>query len=217
MRGFFISLEGPEGAGKSTQAHRLAERLASSGLNVWTTREPGGTALGERIRPLVLGGTAVPLEPWTEALLFTAARAQLVAEVILPRLKRGEVIISDRFSDSTLAYQGYGRGLDRETLRSLQEVATAGLEPDLTIFFNLPPEVGLRRIPHSEQDRLDQETIAFHMRVHEGYQALALANPDRWREVDASAEPHLVADAVHDYVKQAMRQAGKWPGVELSA
>jgi dTMP kinase len=157
------------------------------------------------------------LEPWAEALLFTAARAQLVAEVILPRLKRGEVIISDRFSDSTLAYQGYGRGLELEGLRRLQEFAISGLTPDLTILFNVPPQIGLSRIPKETRDRLDGETIAFHSRVHAGYQALAAARVDRWRVVDATAEPEQVAETVHGLVKDAMQKAGKWPGVELSA
>src|SRR2546428_827501 len=125
--GFFITFEGPEGGGKSTQIHRLAAALAEEGYVVWTTREPGGTRLGEMIRPLLLGSQQSRLSPWTEALLFTAARAELVDEVIRPRLQRGEVVLCDRFSDSTLAYQGFGRGLDLKSLRRLQAEATGSL------------------------------------------------------------------------------------------
>src|ERR1700738_4150564 len=140
--GFFISFEGPEGGGKSTQIHRLAAALAEQGHAVWTTREPGGTRAGEMIRPLLLGPKAGALSAWAEALLFTAARAQLVDEVIRPRLHRGELVLCDRYSDSTLAYQGYGRGIDLETLRRLQVEATGGLSPDLTLLLDLPVEAG---------------------------------------------------------------------------
>src|SRR2546426_7093563 len=162
--GFFITFEGPEGGGKSTQIHRLAEALAEEGYVVWTTREPGGTRVGEMIRPLLLGPRQTRLSPWTEALLFTAARAELVDEVIRPRLQRGEVVLCDRFSDSTLAYQGYGRGLDLKTLQGLQAEATGRLMPDRTLLLNLPVEAGLARIPRNAQDRLDRETVAFHRR-----------------------------------------------------
>src|SRR2546427_1255649 len=149
--GFFITFEGPEGGGKSTQIHRLAAALAEEGHVVWTTREPGGTRVGEMIRPLLLGAQQSRLSPWTEALLFTAARAELVADVIRPRLQRGEVVLCDRFSDSTLAYQGYGRGLDLNNLRRLQADATAGLTPDRTLLLNLPVEAGAARNPPHAQ------------------------------------------------------------------
>src|ERR1700674_287261 len=129
--GFFISFEGPEGGGKSTQIHRLAAALAEQGHAVWTTRGPGGTRIGEMIGPILRGSTRAPLSAAPEALLFTAARAQLVDEVIGPRLHRGEVVLCDRYSDSTLAYQGYGRGIELEALRRLQREATGGLSPDL--------------------------------------------------------------------------------------
>jgi dTMP kinase len=215
--GFLITFEGPEGGGKSTQIHRLAAALADQGYAVWTTREPGGTRVGEMIRPILLGRQQAGLTAWSEALLFTAARAQHVEEVIRPRLQRGELVLCDRYSDSTLAYQGYGRGLDLETLRRLQAEATGGLHPDLTMLLNLPIEAGLARIPRPAQDRLDQETEAFHHRVHAGYQQLAAADPHRWREVDASADADRVADRILELVMQALNRVGLRPAQRRSA
>jgi dTMP kinase len=209
--GFFITFEGPEGGGKSTQVHRLAATLAEQGFSVWTTREPGGTRVGEMVRPILLRHAEERLSPWSEALLFTAARAQHVSEVIRPRLERGEIVVCDRYSDSTIAYQGYGRGLDLDTLRRLQAQATGGLEADLTILLNLPVETGLSRIPRPEQDRLDRETSAFHQRVRAGYQEMAAADPGRWREVDAAADADRVAERILGLVSAALRQAGVRP------
>lgn len=215
--GFFITFEGPEGGGKSTQIHRLAAALADQGFIIWTTREPGGTRVGEMIRPILLGRQQAPMTAWSEALLFTAARAQHVEEVIQPRLQRGELVLCDRYTDSTLAYQGYGRGLDLETLRRLQREATGGLEPDLTVLLNLPIEAGLARIPRPAQDRLDQETEAFHHRVRAGYQQLAAAEPRRWREVDASADPDQVAGRILELVSEALDRARVRPAQRRSA
>jgi len=215
--GFFITFEGPEGGGKSTQVHRLAATLADQGYSIWTTREPGGTRVGEMIRPILLRQQDERMTPWSEALLFTAARAQHVAEVIRPRLERGEIVLCDRYSDSTLAYQGYGRGLDLDTLRRLQTQATGGLEPDLTILLNLPVETGLSRIPRPAQDRLDRETSAFHQRVRAGYQEMAAADPSRWREVDAAAEADRVAERILGLVSDALQQAGVRPVQRRSA
>jgi len=215
--GFFISFEGPEGSGKSTQIHRLAAVLAEQGHTVWTTREPGGTRTGETIRPILLGPHAGPLSPWSEALLFTAARAQLVDEVIRPRLDHGELVLCDRYSDSTLAYQGYGRGIDLESLRRLQSEATRGLSPDLTLLLDLPVEAGLARIPRTAKDRLDRETIAFHQRVYGGYHEMAAREPDRWRQVDASRHPDEVASRVLELVLEALRTAGVRPAERRSA
>jgi dTMP kinase len=215
--GFFITFEGPEGGGKSTQIHRLAAALAEQGYSVWTTREPGGTRVGEMIRPILLGRQQAPLAPWSEALLFTAARAQLVEEVIRPRLQRGEIVLCDRYSDSTLAYQGYGRGLELETLRRLQRDATAGLDPDLTMLLNLPVEAGLARIPGPAQDRLDREAASFHQRVHAGYQEMASRDPQRWRVVDASADPDRVAQQILGLVTAALTTAGIRPAQRRSA
>ena len=215
--GFFITFEGPEGGGKSTQIHRLAERLAADGYVVWTTREPGGTRAGETIRPLVLGGTVPSLSPLTEALLFGAARAQLVDEVIKPRIERGEIVLCDRYADSTLAYQGYGRGLDLAFLRRLQAEVTSGLQPQLTLLLQLPVETGLARIPSTVQDRLDRETVAFHQRVSAGYRQMALEEPDRWRQVDASALPDEVAASIFEHVTRALQQAGIRPAERRTA
>jgi dTMP kinase len=215
--GFFISFEGPEGGGKSTQIDRLASALAERGYNVWTTREPGGTRAGEMVRAILLGPKVSRLSPWAEALLFTAARAQLVEEVIRPRLERGEVVMTDRYADSTLAYQGFGRGLDLDRLRQLQRDATGGLEPNLTVLLNLPIETGLARIPPREQDRLDRETTSFHHRVHDGYRQLAAAAPERWREVDASADPAQVGATILEYVTETLRRAGVRPAQRRSA
>src|SRR5436309_2369564 len=215
--GFFITFEGPEGGGKSTQVHRLATSLAEQGYAVWTTREPGGTRVGEMIRPILLGRQHSPLTAWSEALLFTAARAQHVEDVIRPRLQRGELVLCDRYADSTLAYQGYGRGLDLETLRQLQREATGGLQPHLTILLNLPVRAGLARIPQSEQDRLDRETEAFHQRAHNGYQQLAASEPARWREVDASQPADRVASRILELVQQALERAGVRPAERRSA
>ena len=215
--GFFITFEGPEGGGKSTQTHALAASLADLGYRVWTTREPGGTRVGEMIRPILLGQQPAPITGWAEALLFTAARAQLVDEVIRPRLQQGEVVLCDRYLDSTLAYQGYGRGLDLETLRQLQRQATGALLPDLTILFNLPVETGLARIPRTSQDRLDRETEAFHQRVLRGYRQLAAAEPGRWREVDASLDARRVAARILELVTEALKQAGMTPAERRSA
>jgi dTMP kinase len=215
--GFFITFEGPEGGGKSTQIHRLAASLAEQGYSVWTTREPGGTRVGEMIRPILLDRQQAPLTAWSEALLFSAARAQHVEEVIRPRLTRGELVLCDRYADSTLAYQGYGRGLDLETLRQLQRQATGGLQPDLTILLNLPVRAGLARIPQPDQDRLDRETESFHQRARQGYQRLAAAEPARWREVDASLPADRVAAHILELVTQALERAGVRPVERRSA
>ena len=215
--GFFVSFEGPEGSGKSTQIHRLAASLAEQGHTVWTTREPGGTRAGEMIRPILLGPQAGPLSAWSEALLFTAARAQLVDEVIRPRLQRGELVLCDRYSDSTLAYQGYGRGIELETMRRLQADATGGLTPDLTLLLDLPVEAGLARIPRQAKDRLDRETIAFHQRVYSGYHEMAAREPHRWRQVDASRDADVVASRILELVLEALRTAGICPAERRSA
>ena len=215
--GFFVSFEGPEGSGKSTQIHRLAASLAELGYAVWTTREPGGTRAGEMVRPVLLGPQAGPLSAWSEALLFTAARAQLVDEVIRPRLQRGELVLCDRYSDSTLAYQGYGRGIELETLRQLQAEATGGLTPDLTLLLDLPVEAGLARIPRHAKDRLDRETIAFHQRVFAGYHEMAAREPHRWRQVDASRDADEVASRILELALEALRTAGIRPAARRSA
>jgi dTMP kinase len=197
-RGRLITIEGPDGAGKSSQAIRLAEALRERGHRVTLVREPGGTALGEAIRGLLLSDSVDHDAP-ADALLFNAARAQLVTDVIRPSLSRGDVVICDRFTDSTLAYQGYGAGLERRWLEQLNDWATGGLRPDLTLLLDLPSEEGLRRRasgPESERTRFERagrHDADFHRRVREGYVELAAGEPERWRVVDATAPAQALA------------------------
>jgi dTMP kinase len=183
-RGFFLTLEGPEGSGKSTQAQRLAARLAAAGYRCTVTREPGGTLLGEEVRRLLLHDMSPT--PAADALLFNAARAQLAAEVIEPALARGEVVICDRFSDSTLAYQGYGAGQALDALRELALFAVGALAPDMTVLIDLPVEEGLgRKLGGPDITRFESSAdLSFHRRVRDGFLALAEAEPDRFLVVD---------------------------------
>jgi len=193
VNGHFITLEGPEGAGKTVQAQRLALELEARGHAVLLTREPGGTALGDRVRGLVLDPAGARIAPRADALLFNAARAQLVFEVIGPALDAGEVVVCARYADSTLAYQGYGAGVDLEPLRQLADIATGGLAPDRTILLDVAPEIGLAR--KSAEDRTRFETafdLEFHRRVRSGFLDLAAAEPHRFRIVDANREPDAV-------------------------
>ena len=198
--GRFITIEGPDGAGKTTQAERLAAHLREAGYDVLLTREPGGTWLGERIREILLARTdvAAATDPVTDAILFNAARRQLVADVIEPALARGRTVICARYADSTLAYQGYGAGVPLDRLRTLQALATDGLEPDLTILLDLPVEAGLERKAPGDVTRFEAEfDLAFHRRVREGFLALAVASPSRFVVVDASRPADEVATAVN--------------------
>lgn len=195
--GCFISFEGPEGGGKSSQLLRLAERLTAAGHRVTVTREPGGTAAGERLRDLLLDPSGGPLLPATEAFLFCAARAELVAQVIRPRLAEGCIVLCDRYSDSTLAYQGHGRGLDLPALGALNLLATGGLLPRATLLLDLPAAVGLaRRRREGDWNRLDAASLAFHERVRGGFLALAAAEPARWHVVAADRPFEAVAEDV---------------------
>ena len=183
----FISFEGPEGSGKSTQIDRLARRLRLDGLSVVTTREPGGTELGEQIRKLLLESPLSPA-PATEAYLMTAARSEHVRQVIRPALERGDWVLCDRFADSTLAYQGAGRGLCVHELRRLQCLATGGIVPDLTILLDLDVLEGLRRrAVAGDTNRIDSEAVSFHQRVAAWYRGEAESDPGRWIVVDAGA------------------------------
>jgi dTMP kinase len=200
--GRFITLEGPDGAGKSSQAARLADALRAEGRVVVSAREPGGTPLGEVLRSLLLAGDQRGDDPLTDALLFLAARSRLVRDVIRPALERGEIVVCDRFTDSTLAYQGYGSGLPVERLRELDAWATGGLRPDLTILLDLPAAAGLARRaggPAGERTRFEEagrHDSEFHERVRAGYLELAAAEPERWRVVDGQADPATVAERV---------------------
>ena len=181
----FITFEGPEGSGKTTQLKLLAEWLRQRGKDVLATREPGGTAISEAIRGILLDPTHTEMQPEAEILLFSAARAQIVAQVIRPHLQGGGIVLCDRYADSTLAYQGYGRGLDLDTLRTITAFATGGLVPDLTIYLDIAIEEGLRRKVPQEWNRLEAQALAFHQRVREGYLEMAAGEPDRWLEVNA--------------------------------
>jgi dTMP kinase len=197
----FITLEGPDGGGKSTQARLLVEHLAARGLPALLTREPGGTPIGDQIRRTLMDLGNTGMYPRTEILLFSASRAQIVHEVIRPRLEAGAVVVCDRFYDSTLAYQGYGHGLDLTALRAITDFATGGLRPDLTFLIDLPAEDGLRRRRRGGQwNRLDAYDLAFHQRVRQGYFDLAAAEPDRWVTVDATRP----VDAVQSEIRRVV-------------
>lgn len=199
-RGWLITVEGPDGAGKTTQAERLADHLRSAGLDVVLTREPGGTWLGERLRALLLARTdsTAQGDPVADALLFNAARRQLVAEVIRPALAARRTVVCARFADSTLAYQGYGAGVSLDRLRALELAATDGLKPDLTILLDLPVEAGLGRKAPGDVTRFEAEfDLAFHHRVRTGFLALAAAEPERFAVIDASGPADDVATAVN--------------------
>ena len=195
--GTFITLEGPEGAGKTVLARRLVEELERGGRVVRSTREPGGTRLGERLRSILLaddGGAAAPTDPRADALLFNAARAQLVAEVIRPALAAGDVVVCARFTDSTLAYQGYGAGLPLDELRAIASVATGGLVPDLTILLDVPPAVGIGRKTSASRNRFESTfDLAFHERVRAGFLQLAAEEPARFRVIDSGRHLDAVA------------------------
>ena len=188
LTGFLVALEGIEGSGKTTVAQRLARSFRAHDRVVTVTREPGGTSIGEQIRGLLLGSESSAMTAETEALLFAASRAQLVSEIIRPALARSEVVIVDRFMDSSLAYQWGGRGLAFDAVMAAQTLATGGLQPDLKLLLDLPVPLGLRRrfAGEGETNRLDRETIAFHERVREAYHTLATSDSERWRVIDAS-------------------------------
>lgn len=184
--GKFITFEGPDGSGKTAQMDILAEQLIQEGYPILTTREPGGTSIGDQIRETLLDLKNTAMVDRTEALLYQAARAQLVDEIIKPHLAEGGIVLCDRYADSTLAYQGYGHKNTVESLRGIIHYATGGLTPDLTLLLDLEPEVGLqRRLDAGGLNRLDAYDIDFHHRVRAGYLELVKADPDRWIIVDA--------------------------------
>jgi dTMP kinase len=191
-RGRFITIEGPDGGGKTTQAERLAAALRDRGQDVLLTREPGGTRFGERIRAVLLDASAGSHSALADALLFSAARIQLVTEALQPALAAGRWVVCARYADSTLAYQGYGGGVPLERLRALEAIATGGLRPDRTVLLDVPAEVGLAR-KGDEQTRFESAfDLGFHQRVRTGFLALAAAEPDRFRVVDARDDAEAV-------------------------
>jgi dTMP kinase len=206
MRGIFITIEGIDGAGKSTQARMLAERLRARGHDVLLTQEPGGTKLGEHLRRALLDGSA-QVGDAAELLLYVADRAQHVEEVVRPALQQGRTVVCERYADSTLAYQGYGRGLDLDFVRRANHFATGGLEPDLTLLLDLPPEIARQRLAGTP-DRLEREEPAFHARVANGYRELARAHPGRIRMVDATAAPEGVFRGVVRMAEGFLQERG---------
>ena len=184
-RGLFISIEGPDGSGKSTQINNIKRYFADKGMEIIFTREPGGTVIGERIREILLDKTHVEMDSMTEAMLYAAARAQHVAQVIKPALAEGKVVVCDRFVDSSIAYQGYGRNLG-DSVAAINGYAVAGCMPDVTFLMKLDPRVGKSRIGSREQDRLELEKEAFHISVFEGYLELEKTYPDRIFGIDAN-------------------------------
>lgn len=202
----FITLEGPEGSGKSSQIPALAKYLREQGYDVLCTREPGGTSIGDQIRQVLTSMDNPELLPRTEILLFLAARAQLVEQVIKPALAEGKVVLCDRYGDSTLAYQGYGHGLDLDILRAMLNFATEGLKPDLTLLLDLDIKTGLaRKKSIDEWNRLDAYEISFHERVRAGYHCLASEEPERWQTVDAALPKEQVQILLREIVLNRLK------------
>ncbi|MBT3391455.1 MAG: dTMP kinase [Chloroflexi bacterium] len=200
----FITFEGPEGSGKSTQIPALAEFLQAQGHAVLTTREPGGTEIGEQIRAVIHDLKNTAMHPRTETLLYQAARAQIVEQIIRPHLAAGGIVLCDRYADSTIAYQGYGHQQNLDDVRLLVRYATEGLKPDLTLLLDIDVEAGLGRKQGEEWNRLDAYAVDFHRRVRAGYHQLAQEEPQRWVVIDASQSPEFVAAAIRASVLQRL-------------
>lgn len=202
--GLFIAFEGPEGSGKSSQVARLARRLEAEGVDALVTREPGGSPASERIREVLLD-PGLRLDPLAELLLYAAGRSQHVVERIAPALAAGRLVLTDRFSAATVAYQGYGRELDLAFVHDLNARVTLGHRPDLTLLLDIAPEVGLARVAaRGAADRLERADLAFHARVRDGFQAQAAADPERWRVIDADTDEDALAAAVWTVVEPAL-------------
>jgi len=197
----FVTFEGPDGSGKTTQAQLLYEYLQERGYTVFLTREPGGTGIGDQIREVLHSLQNTEMLPQTEILLYSASRAQLVGQIIRPHLGQGEIVLCDRYADSTLAYQGYGHGLDLQVLQVITNFATDRLKPDLTFYLDIDVEEGLRRklaahqAGEAEWNRMDGQELAFHRRVRQGYLEMAAAEPERWVLIEAT-QPADVAQRV---------------------
>ena len=200
----FITFEGGEGCGKSVQAKALYRRLTQLAIPVLLTHEPGGTPLGKKLGRWLKWAEGTDISPLTELLLFNASRAQLVTKIIQPDLEKGKVAICDRYADSTTAYQGYGRGLDLEMVKAVNKAATQGLEPNLTVLLDMPVEAGLARKRHKRQDRFEQEEIAFHQKVREGYLKLAADEPECWLVIDGIQSKKKIAQIIWQKVSQLL-------------
>jgi dTMP kinase len=204
----FITLEGPEGSGKTTQIPRLVDWLRAQGHTVEVTREPGGTDIGNQIRDVLHDPVNTAMDATAEILLYSADRAQHVAQRVRPALAAGKIVVSDRYYDSTLAYQGYGRGLDLEMLHTITAFATGGLKPDLTLYLDIAPEEGLQRRQANEEEwnRLDAETLEFHQRVRAGYMELIAQEPERWVVIDAARSVEEVQEEIKAQVQKRLKQ-----------
>jgi dTMP kinase len=204
----FITFEGGDGSGKTTQVKALESHLTASGKSCLSTREPGGTSLGELIRQVLLEVGKQPITSPTELFLYLADRAQHIHEVIIPALEQGKIVLCDRHTDSTLAYQGYGRGIDLGLLRSLNDIASQGIKPDLTLLFDCPVEIGLSRTAQRQsqtasarnEDRFEREKIEFHERVRAGFLELARAEPRRFRIIDAARPAEEVGQEIKNII-----------------
>lgn len=213
MKGIFITFEGVEGSGKTTQIELLEKALEAKGLQVIKTQEPGGTKIGAMIRKILLDSRNKEIDPMTELMLYSASRAQHIKEVIIPAVKEGKIVLCDRFSDATVAYQGYGRGLDLEGIRKLDLFLTGGMKPSITIILDLDPEKGLlrakKRIEKNrslKEGRIEQEGFSFHKRVREGYLKLAEEEPDRIKVIGAD----LPVEEVHKRIIEVVEERLKW-------
>lgn len=207
LAGYFITFEGIENSGKSTQMHKLSERLAAMGLDYIKVREPGGTRIGERIRAVLLDATLSEMSPWSEVLLYAAARAQLVAEVIRPALDAGKIVLCDRYIDSSLAYQGAGLHLGVESVAEINHRVTLGLMPDLTLLYDLPAETALARQKDS-RDRIEQRSLDYYLAVREAYLAQARAAAERIVRLNARDPVEEVAEATWQVVAERLKTAG---------
>lgn len=204
----FITLEGPEGSGKTSQLNVLRDFLLEAGYPVTCTREPGGTSIGDQIREVLLSKTNTEMHPRTEILLFQASRAQLVEQVIIPQLAKGEIVLCDRYADSTIAYQGYGHQVDLDKLQIIINFTTGGLVPDLSILLDLDVRVGLnRRRKDGDMNRLDDLILAFHQRVRTGYHQIIRSDPKRWVIIDADRDFNLVQRELREVVMKKLKTA----------
>lgn len=212
----FISFEGGDGSGKTTQVKALEKHLLERGISCLITREPGGTPLGQLIRRVLLEAGGHPVASPAELFLYLADRAQHAQEIILPALRAGQMVLCDRYTDSTLAYQGYGRGIDLQLLRRLNDVASGGVQPDLTFLLDCPVELGLARTAQrrlnaragKREDRFEREALEFHRRVHAGFLELARSETDRYHVIDASRPVEDVSDDIKRVVEERLAQAG---------
>ncbi len=206
----FITFEGGEGCGKSVQARMLYERLSQSAIPAVLTHEPGGTALSKKLGHWLKGVENTDISPLAELLLFNASRTQLIDEVIHPELEKGKVVICDRYADSTTAYQSYGRGLDLAMVTAINNIATGGLKPELTVLLDISAEEGLARKGGKRRDRFEQEDTAFHQKVREGYLKLAASEPRRWLVIDAKQSKEKIAEIIWQRVGQLLEEKTKY-------